>query len=343
MRILIDVNHPAHVHLFRNAAKDWLTAGEAVLLTATDKDVTVSLLDAYDLPHDVLYKRQSGKLNLAKELVVRTFKLVQLSLRFQPDIFLSVGSPTAAFASTILRKPHVSFEDTEDSLGQITLYKPFTTKICVPDCFMVDLGNKMIPYAGYHELNYLHPNRFLPDPAKLHPLTTRDTFFVVRFVSWDASHDGGEHGFSEAGKQQLLKLLHQHGQVVVSVEQAPPRLLNPDGSWGHEFGADTMHHLLAFAKAYIGEGVTAASEAAVLGTPSILVNTRTVGYIKEQQETYNLTYLFSDDQAALTKLQNMLKQSDLNNVWRIRQERLLHEKIDVTAWMQIFVKDLLNT
>jgi hypothetical protein len=337
MRFLIDVNHPAHVHLFRCAAQLWLERGEAALFTATDKDVTVPLLQAYGLPHEVLYRRGSGKLALAQELAVRTLKLAQVSRRFRPDVILSMGSPTAAWGAFLTGHPHVAFEDTEDSIGQIWLYLPFTRYVLVPSCFMRDFGAKMIRYAGSNELAYLHPKRFTPNPIKIDPLRSNQPFFVVRYVSWDASHDHGEGGLSAQGKQDLLALLQQHGRVVLSVEKQAPVLLGQASQPDRPLPADSMHHLLAFATAYIGEGVTAASEAAILGTPSLLINSREVGYIKEQAEVYQLTYRFADEASAFAKLRHWLAQRDLKNVWQLRREVLLRDKIDVTSWLDTFL------
>lgn len=339
MRFLIDVNHPAHVHLFRCVANLWLERGDAVLFTATDKDVTVPLLESYDLPHEVLYKRGSGKVELAKELAVRTLRLARVCRSFQPDVILSMGSPTAAWAGFLTRHPHVAFEDTEDSIGQIWLYLPFTQYVLVPVCFMRDFGPKMIRYAGSNELAYLHPKRFLPNPIKIDPLRSNEKFFVVRYVSWDASHDKGEGGLSAEGKRDLLALLKQYGRVVLSVEKQAPVLLGKDGKPDLPLPADSMHHLLAFATMYIGEGVTAASEAAILGTPSLLINTREVGYIKEQAEVYHLTYRFEDEASAFDKIRKLLAQPDLRNVWQLRREVLLRDKIDVTGWLDEFLRE----
>jgi len=103
-----------------------------------------------------------------------------------------------------------------------------------------------------------------------------------------------------------------------------------------------MHHLLAYADMYIGEGVTAASEAAVLGTASILINTRTLGYISEQQDKFNLVYHIGDELEALHKIERMLLQDDLKNVWQCRREVLLKEKIDVTGWIDKFVRQTVS-
>ena len=53
-------------------------------------------------------------------------------------------------------------------------------------------------YAGYHELAYLHPNRFRPDPAALDAfgVSPDEPYSIVRFVSWQAVHDRRERGLS---------------------------------------------------------------------------------------------------------------------------------------------------
>lgn len=338
MKLLIDINHPAHVHVFRHAALHWQSRGDSVYFTAADKDVALRLLDAYQLPYEIISVRRPGKFYLALELLSRTRKLIQIGRRYKPDVILSVGSPTAAFASKMLGVPHITFDDTEDSVGQAWLYRPFTRTICVPDCFGRDFGKKMVRYAGYHELAYLHPSRFIPDASKIAPLKPDETFFVVRFIHFDAAHDVGERGLSQVGREKLLNLLLAHGPVVLSLEKNPPVLIYPRPHKEGEtpqtvLDADAMHHFLAFATMYVGEGVTAASEAAVLGTPSILINTRQMGYILEQQNKYHLGYIFDDEQAALGKVEKMLRQDDLKAVWQCRRQVMLRDKTDVTAWM----------
>lgn len=344
MRVLIDINHPAHVHLFRNAAAEWLNRGHEVLLTWTDKAVVRQLIEAYNLPNERAFVRadNASKIDLARELLQRTTKLLAISRRFKPDVLISTGSPTAAAAATTLRKPHFAFDDTEDSIGQAWLYRPFTKAICVPDCFMGSFGEKEVRYAGYHELAYLHPNRFTPNPIKIHPLLSNERYFVLRFISWEAAHDSGAWGFSEAGKRRLIDLLGRFGRVVLSEEKSPPRLLAKGDQPEVVLSADAMHDLLAYATLYVGEGVTAASEAAVLGTPSILVNSREMGYIKEQAERYGLGYRLTNEDEVLAKISRMLAQPDLKNVWYCRQQVMLRDKVDVTTWILDFIEGALE-
>ena len=48
-QIVVDVNHPAHVHFFKYFIVEMRERGHEVLITASDKDVTIHLLNAMGL------------------------------------------------------------------------------------------------------------------------------------------------------------------------------------------------------------------------------------------------------------------------------------------------------
>ncbi|MBZ0277176.1 MAG: DUF354 domain-containing protein, partial [Anaerolineae bacterium] len=184
--ILIDVGHPAHVHLFRNAAWKWQQQGHNVLFTALDREVVVNLLDAYQLPFRVTCRRRKGKLALVRELLQRTLTTYRIALSFKPDLFISIGNPTVGLPARLMGKPYIALTDTEHATEQHLLFKPLATVIATPSVFTLDMGPKQIRYPAYHELAYLHPDEFTPDPTVLKSLglTPDDRFFIVRFVAW---------------------------------------------------------------------------------------------------------------------------------------------------------------
>lgn len=69
---------------------------------------------------------------------------------------------------------------------------------------------------------YLHPNHFTHDPAVLDEFgfKTEDRFNVVRFVSWQVSHDIGQHGIID--KIGLIKALQPYGGILISSEKEMP-------------------------------------------------------------------------------------------------------------------------
>ena len=65
MNILIDIGHPAHVHLFRCFAHDMMEVGHKVLFTCRDKEFEIALLEAEGFEYDCFgkkYKSTAGKL-----------------------------------------------------------------------------------------------------------------------------------------------------------------------------------------------------------------------------------------------------------------------------------------
>ena len=331
--ILFDVGHPAHVHLFRGVAQSWEEAGHQIMFTAVDRETIIYLLKFYNLPYKVTFKRRGGKLMLLVELFARIFITFRIARQYKADLFLSVSSPSLGVSAWLMRKPYIALTDTEHAVEQHALFKPFATLIATPDVFTRDLGSKQVRYAGFHELMYLHPDEFTPDPRELESLdlTPDDTYFVVRFVSWGASHDIGEHGFTAADKRELLRQLAKQGRVLLSVESGA---IDPEfAPLVTTFAPEKVHHLLAFATMYIGEGGTMLTEAALLGTPALFVSTLRAGNWDHLRDDYGLLYFYDTGREALDKARELLAIPDLKAQWAQRRARLLADKIDPTPWL----------
>ncbi len=341
LKILLDILHPAHVHFFRNAVAILGGDGHEVLVTARDKDLTLELLSLYDIPHRLLSREAQGKSGLIRELVRRNARLRRLVLRERPDVLASIGGISTAQVGFLTRTTNLIFYDTENATLSNLLSYPFASQVITPDCYRGRVLGRQATYPGYHELAYLHPDRFAPDPAVLarHGIDAGERYSVVRFVSWQAVHDLGVGGFSGDQKSALIEALRRHGQVFISSERPLPaaleelRLALPP----HE-----VHHLLAFARLFIGESATMASESAVLGTPAIYVDEVGRGYTDEQERRYGLVsnYRPSAVERAIAEAVEILE-SDRKSRQEFRSavERLLLDKIDVT---QVIVRALLE-
>ena len=334
MKIVVDINHPAHVHFFKNFVWEMERKGHEILITAREKEVTYKLLDNYGFNH---IKMGSYRRSLIKKLInipAMDLKMYNTVKGFKPDIFVGLASSRAAHVSFLLRKKCINFDDTEHAIGQIWLYLPFVNTICTPSCFKRDLGKKQVRYNGYHELAYLHPNYFKPDLSVLDNLglSKDDRLIIIRFVSWEASHDIGEYGFTN--KEELVRKIEDYGRPLITSEQKLSKDLE---KYKITIPPERIHDLLYYATMYIGEGATMASEAAVLGTPAIYVNTQRLGYLDEEEEKYGLVYNFSDPKTAhervIKKAIELLEDKNLKNKWQNKKERLLNEKIDVTKFM----------
>jgi len=339
MRILVDIGHPAHVHFFKNFIREMEKREHTALLTARNKEITLDLLSKYHFDFIPVSEQRSGKFNLIKEWIARDFEILNIAREFHPDFLLGIGNPSVAHVAKLLKASSVVFTDTEHAKFANGVTFPFADVICTPSCFNYDIGPKQIRYNGYHELAYLHPNRFTPDPAVLAEigLDEGDPFIIVRFVSWQASHDVGQHGISD--KAGLVKALEEYGRVLITSEGALPAELQP---YQIRVSPEKLHDLLYYATLYVGEGATTASECAVLGTHAIYVNSLGLGYIAEEDDKYHLISDFScrvcTDETVLAEARRLLQNPELRKEGKEKGEALVQDKIDVTAFMVWFIE-----
>ena len=230
--------------------------------------------------------------------------------------------------------------DTEHAEFANKLTFPFSSHILTPSCYIGEVGEKQIRYNGYHELAYLHPNWFTPNPAVLTELgLTEDIpFCIVRFVSWSASHDVGQCGIQD--KIHLVSSLKKIGRVLITSEDALPPDLE---RYKIQISPEKLHDLLYYATIYIGEGATTASECAVIGTHALYINTLRLGYTNEEDIKYHLVCNFSRTDeikgGVLDKAKELLNDPELRAKGRLNRLKLLKDKIDVTAFMVRFIEN----
>ena len=339
MKYLFNIGHPAQVHLFKNLIWELTNRGHQCKITTIAKDVSLHLLDAYGFEYEVVGEEKPTLVSKSAELIRVESRLYSIAHSFKPDLLIGgVGNVYVAHVGKLIRKPSIVFDDTEHARIDHRLMDPFVSAICTPSCYRGDIGPKQIRYNGYHELAYLHPNRFTPSPAVLDELglIEGDPFIIVRFVSWKASHDIGQHGIRD--KIGFVKALEQYGQVLITSEGGLPNELQP---YQIRVSPEKLHDLLYYAALYVGEGATTASEAALLGTPSIFISSLvgTMGNLMELEQIYDLLYSFTDSNMSLGKAVDLLKNPSSKEQWKIKREKLLNKKTDVTAFMIWFIEN----
>lgn len=345
MRILIDIGHPAHVHLFKNAANKLMDNGHKILFTCRDKEFEIDLLEKYGFEYKSFGKKYSSKLHKFFGLFEFDFKEFVHGFQFKPDLLLSHGSIYAAHASFLLNRPHISFEDTYN-FEQIRLYRPFTKIILTGNYEHPALGKKEIRYAGYHELAYLHPSYFVPDKSTTNLLNINvdEQYVIIRFVAWNATHDFGHEGISYKNKLKAIKEFEKYAQVFISSESELPEELK---QYQIKIPPYSMHDILSFANLLWAESFTMPAECSVLGTPSIIINNTKSYYLFEQEQKYGLCFNYTeseeDQQKAINKAVELLTTHDIKSKWQEKRKKMLSEKIDVTAFMVWFIENYPNS
>ncbi|NQE53328.1 hypothetical protein C5S29_07020 [ANME-1 cluster archaeon GoMg3.2] len=338
MKILISMGHPADIHLFKNLIWVLEKQGHEIKITARDKDVLLYLLDYYGFDYTIISTMGKSLLGLGKEMLTRTYRLFKIARDFKPDIIVAVGDPSISMVGKLLKVSSITFSDTEHSSYVNLVSFSFSDVICTPSCYKKDIGRKQIRYNGYHELAYLQPNYFTPNLAVLDELglSKDDTFIILRFVSWSASHDVGQHGIQN--KIELVRELEKYGRVYITSEGQLPKELE---KYKIKVSPEKLHDLLFYASLYVGEGATMATESAILGTPSIYVSSLigTMGNFIELEEKYGLVFNYNDPDKAIEKAVELIQKPDLKEEWQKKKEKLLKDKIDVTTFMVWFVEN----
>lgn len=183
----------------------------------------------------------------------------------------------------------------------------------------------------------MHPKYFKPDPEIFNHLGIKkgEKFALIRFVSWNASHDVGQKGISIQIKRDLIRLLAARMHVFISSEGELPAEFQP---YKIKILPHQMHDVLAFAGIFIGEGATMASEAGLLGTPSFYINS-----IKAcnnfDQEKYGTVFNFNDETGLLEKIRMVLELNDAKSIWNQKSARIFEEKINVTEFLVWLVEN----
>ena len=336
MKAMICFTHPAWVHQFHHILWQMQERGDEVLAFVAEKDGNSKLLDSYGIPY-VRCAKSTGKNPVEKAFLFLKLSL-QFSLaalRFKPDIMIGRAAPMLSVASWVSGKPHLLYEDTEVSRFALQICKRLSTKLLTPRTFLTDLGPRQERLDTYKELFYLHPSVFTPDKQKLRDVgfNPDEEYILVRFVAWNASHDIGKKGLDDAGKIALVKKLEKYGRVYVSSEGNVPQELKP---YLLQTPYELVHHVLAFAKLVYSEGATMASEAVVLGTHALYVNTIVSGSTREQAERFGLLYNFNEGEdryeKADAKAIELLETPGLAELGREKQKKLLEEKVDINQY-----------
>ena len=87
-----------------------------------------------------------------------------------------------------------------------------------------------------------------------------------------------------------------------------------------------------------------ASEAAVLGTPSIRFNTLVgkISNLEEEERKYGLTFGFTPDNfdSLIIKIQELLTDTELKTKWQKKRQLLLKDKIDSSEFYLWLVENM---
>jgi uncharacterized protein len=342
VNILIDIGHPAHIHYFKNLSEILKSHGDKVFFSAKDTPSIVKLLNNLGYDYFLLPPKTDGLVSKAVMQLRYDWLLYKFCKQHKIDCALGV-SVTITHISRISNIVSILFDDDDDDV-QPYLVKwahPFATELISPYCLKGKQKRQdAIYYPGYHELAYLHPNRFdfnesiLPEAG----LKKEEPFFILRFNAFKAHHDAGIKGLSKDQKHELINELKSKGRIFITSERELPREFE---QYRLTIDPVKIHSLMYYATLFIGDSQTMAAEAAVLGVPSIRCNSFAgrISTLEELEKKYGLTYAYLPNEfdKMMHKIRELLLTQDLKEEWEKRKLKMLSDKIDVTAFWVWFI------
>jgi len=331
----METTHPKDVNILKNIVFELEKRGHEVLMAARDKEGVFEKLDGFGIKY-VPGTNYKGFFNKVIHIPAVELWLYRMARKFKPDVLFGPSSLYAAHVSRLIRKPYLCFSDCEAEFDYTRyLTVPFVTRIYVPRGFKLDLGERMERFNGYLELAYLHPRYFKPDIRVLDELGVdkKDQFVVLRISSITGFHDIGAGGSpldDIKAVEWLIKEIENHCKVFISgggsiVERFPDKKL--------EINPNRFLDLLAFSQLYIGDGISMAAEAGLLGVPSIYLSheSRRWGFIQDLAGN-GLVKLCSSVKASGEEATRVLGDSKLRGEWRRRSQVLMGECEDMVGF-----------
>ena len=342
MNILFQLGHPAHFHLFKHTIARLKDDGHQVFILIKKKDILEDLLKASGLPYvNILPSGKKSK----PALLLRLCRVFWFALRHRIDMLVGSTPEVAQVAWVLRRHSMVMAEDDAVIIPQfVKAVKPFVDQYLSPvTCDNGKLEPSTIHYAGFHKLAYLHPNEFTPDAKVVDRyFPHQKDFFLLRFAQLNAYHDvhARARGIDNEMAKKLIAQLRPYGKVYITSERPLGDELEP---YRLHINPLDIHHVMAFAKLYIGDSQSMAVEAAMLGTPSLRFNdfAGKIGVLEELEHQYGLTFAIpsSEPQRLFDKVDELLSMGDLRSEFQSRRNKMLADKIDVTAFFTWFIEN----
>jgi len=339
MKLLFYLGHPAHFHLFRPAIGILKDRRHDVMICIKKKDVLETLVCDTGWAYTNINPRgrRDNLLSIGIQMIRRDIELYRICRRSRPVKMFGTAPEITHVGRLLGIHSVVLNEDDSDAIPLFSwLAFPFAHTILCPNAVPIGRWEKRkTGYAGFHELAYLHPRYFTPDPSVRDILLNgRDRYFIVRFSGLGAHHDIGIKGITDALAREVIARFERHGAVYVSSE----RPVAPDlERYRMPLSPAAMHSALHFADLYVGDSQTMAAEAAILGTPSVRFSdfAGRLSYLARLENEYRLAFSFKTGQSGelLSRIDRLLAMPDLKSQWLQRRKRLLDECIDLTGYL----------
>lgn len=345
MNILMDIGHPAHVHLFHPLSEELKKRGHHIFYSVRDIPIAIRLMEHYGMsPYLNLGSKHDNLFGKMRNVLHQDFSLLAFVRKHHINLGISSGI-VLGHVSKLTKMKALLFDDDDDAAEPLIVRygHPFSSIVFTPDCIQRKTQHAVY-YPGTHELAYLHPDQFIPDPVVLQRagIQQGERFFVMRFVALKGHHDIGQKGLSLVQKKALVDLLKPHGRVIITSERAIEPEFEP---YRLPIPPEDIHSLLAYSSLFLGDSQTMTSEAAVLGIPALKCNTFAgrLSVPTTLEQHFDLCYAYQPSQfdAMFRHVEQLLARNpeELKSEWYSKRQRLLAETINPTNFFINYLED----
>ncbi|WP_121744952.1 DUF354 domain-containing protein [Natronorubrum halophilum] len=335
MRILVFANTPAHVHLYRHAVDRLETAGHDVLVLTREYACTTDLLEFFEMPYRVYGEHGTdrySKLRFVRELGDQIRTIGREARRFDPDVVFGRG-PYAAYAGTLTRTSIVLVLDDEPGEFNYAVSRPFADCILSPEVTRRDLGDAHYTFEGFKECAYLHPEVFERDEDVRSVLRVDpdEPYVIVRFNALDALHDTNLEGFRADQRRDLIERLSEHATVFVS-DEGDDMDFQDLPARSYDLHPALIHDAMAEASLLVADTGTMATEAALLGTPTLRfrgTDDHEYGEFQELERA-GLAEQFAEYETVRDRALEVLTADDASARWHRRRKAYVTDMVNLT-------------
>jgi len=354
MKLLFFLGHPAHFHLFKNVILNLKNNGHIIQIVVKEKDILESLLKYEKWEYNNILAvanltRKNNKFSIlfssGFDLIKKDWKLFKLVRYDKPDIMIGTEASISHIGKLLYISSLITNEDdTKINPEFCYLSYPFVSYIISPKPCKIGRWNyKKISYDGYQKLTYLHPKYFSPNKEIIKKFNPNfEKYFLIRFVSLTASHDAwvNKTGLTCETTKKIIDLLQPFGRIFITSE----RKLEPElEQYRLNINPIDIHHVLYYADIFIGDSQSMTVESAMLGTPSIRFNSfiGKISVLEELEHKYQLTYGIdvNNPEKLLSKCMELVNIKNIKQEFQNRRQKMLADKIDVTAFMVWFIEN----
>tara|TARA_Y100000996_G_C22554137_1_gene654854 strand:+ start:891 stop:1991 length:1101 start_codon:yes stop_codon:yes gene_type:complete len=337
--ILFFLVHPAKYHFHKVQINKLIVNGNKVDILITKKDILEDLVREEGWSYTNLFP-DGRKLSFSNVFIsvpyffiLTIYRLLRYTKNKKYDLY--VGD-LLTIVGMIRRVPTIfATDDVLAAVPQGAIFYQTATDIVAPN--VTDLGpynKKKIGYSGYKAVAHLHPNHFKPRKESLPKNLYENKFFFIRATGFQASHDIGKKGIDDNLLSKIIKKLSPYGKIIISTERPLPKEFE---KYLYDYNKTQINDIIFFAELFISDSTTMSSEAAFLGTPSIEYDDyfHEIEQMLELQDKYSLIHCFrtNDDSSFLDKIDELLHQKNLKEIYKKRRSKLLSDSVDVSSFL----------